>query len=135
MLLTKAGDGGGGAESTRRERERRPHAAIPPQWGKKCLPLFGENDRGTKKRDGTEMDAKCGGRRRSGRGLLWQWAGLILDVRRKSSWIALPIQASRATSSGGSDFSCVERTTRNRGGFGYGNGSSPLFTNAEQGRR
>ena len=28
MLLTKAGDGGGGAESTRREREGRPHAAV-----------------------------------------------------------------------------------------------------------
>ena len=73
MLLTKAG-GGGGAESTR--RERRPHTAIPPQWGKKCLPLFGENDRGTKKRDGTEMDAKCGGRGRSGRGLPLSGSGL-----------------------------------------------------------
>ena len=74
MLLTKAGGGGGGAESTRRETEGegRPHAAIPPQWGKKCLPLFGENDRGTKKRDGTEMDAKCGGRGRSGREF-WLW--------------------------------------------------------------
>lgn len=61
MLLTKAARRAALSAAALKAQEG-PTMPYRTQRSKKCLPLFGENDRSTKKRDGTEMDAKCQGR-------------------------------------------------------------------------